>query len=184
MNASGWFFVSIKIIVLFISFLWAPGASTQELSSGMDRLPSAALMTPEHSAMTAAVADGLTTNLALSAGAIESNPMISTSPIGLMALTGMKIGLVKYAGTLSEPDKRLALKSSSALWGGASINNMAVYLSASPLTSIVAGILMGIATWVHIQNKFDQEDKLLAARQIQLPSQEERVAEVQDVERP
>lgn len=136
-------------------------------------------LTPVGSAMAAAVADGLTTNLALSGGAIESNSLISSSPIGLIMLTGMKIGLVKFSENLSEPDKRLAIKSTSALWGGAAINNIAVYFAAPPPVSIIAGLLMGVATWMNIVNKYEKEDELLAARQVISLNTEEKVADLQ-----
>ncbi len=118
-------------------------------------------------AITAAVADGVTTSLALSSGAIEMNPLISTSPLGLVAITGMKIGLAKYAETLPEDDKRLTLKTSSALWGGAAVNNMMVLFAAPPPLPLIAGVLMGIATWVHMDTQYQENDKLAAARAAQ-----------------
>lgn len=140
--------------------------------------PSAPLLTPENSAIAAALADGLTTNLALSAGAVETNSLISSSPIGLVILTGMKIGLVKFSGTLSEPEKRSALKSSSALWGGAAINNVAVYFAMPPPVPVIAGILMGFATWFNMDDKYAEEDALLAARQVNSLNTEEKVADL------
>ena len=140
--------------------------------------PSAPLLTPENSAIAAALADGLTTNLALSAGAVETNSLISSSPIGLVILTGMKIGLVKLSGTLSEPEKRSALKSSSALWGGAAINNVAVYFAMPPPVPVIAGILMGFATWFNMDDKYAEEDALLAARQVNSLNTEEKVADL------
>lgn len=140
--------------------------------------PSAPLLTPENSAIAAALADGLTTNLALSAGAVETNSLISSSPIGLVILTGVKIGLVKFSGTLSEPEKRSALKSSSALWGGAAINNVAVYFAMPPPVPVIAGILMGFATWFNMDDKYAEEDALLAARQVNSLNTEEKVADL------
>ncbi len=140
--------------------------------------PSAPLLTPENSPIAAALADGLTTNLALSAGAVETNSLISSSPIGLVILTGVKIGLVKFSGTLSEPEKRSALKSSSALWGGAAINNVAVYFAMPPPVPVIAGILMGFATWFNMDDKYAEEDALLAARQVNSLNTEEKVADL------
>ena len=126
--------------------------------------PIAPSITPESSAIAAAIADGVTTNLALSAGAVEANPLIFTSPLGLVALTGMKIGLVKYAETLPEPEKRLTLKSSSALWGGAAANNLMVLFAAPPPFPIIAGLIMGVVTWMNMGRRYEKEDQLLAAR--------------------
>lgn len=126
--------------------------------------PSEPSITPESSAIAAAIADGVTTNLALSVGAVEANPLIYTSPMGLVALTGMKIGLVKYAETLPESEKRLTLKSSSALWGGAAVNNLMVLFAAPPPFPVIAGVIMGIATWMNMGRRYENEDQVLAAR--------------------
>jgi hypothetical protein len=88
-------------------------ASTDESSEIGDDL-----MKPENIAMAAAAADVMSTSLALASGGVEMNPLVSTTPLGLVALAATKIGLIKYAGTLPEPEKRIALKSTSSLWGG------------------------------------------------------------------
>ena len=194
MKALELFIYSREVFVALI-LIYSSSGSTQDFraeqepqetiqaAADMENQQSQSLLTPESSAMAAAVADGLTTNLALSAGAIESNSLISPSPIGLMMLTGMKIGLVKFSGTLSEPDKRLAIKSTSALWGGAAINNIAVYFAAPPPVSIIAVLLMGVATWLNIGSKYQKEDELLAARQIKSLNTEEKVADIQGEKR-
>lgn len=125
-------------------------------------------------AMASAVADGVTTGLALSAGAIETNPLIATSPVGLVALTGAKLGLVKYADTMSQEDKRLTLKSTSAVWGGAAVNNVMVLLAAPPPFPLLAGLIMGIATWTHMGSEYEKEDLLAAARAKELALKKNR----------
>jgi hypothetical protein len=134
-----------------------------QLSESLATLESESLATPESKAIAAAIADGVTTNLALSVGAVETNPLILTSPLGLVALTGMKIGLVKFAATLPESEKRFTLKSSSAIWGGAAVNNLIVLLAPPPFP-IIAGLIMGIATWMNMGSRYEKEDQLLAAR--------------------
>lgn len=119
-------------------------------------------------AMVAAVADGVSTGMALSAGAIESNPLIATSPVGLIAITGLKLGLVNYADTLPEQEKRFAMKSTSAVWGGAAVNNVLVFLAAPPPLAILAGLVTGLVTWTHLENKYDEEDVRLAAKHSKL----------------
>lgn len=119
-------------------------------------------------AMAAAVADGVSTGMALSAGAIESNPLIATSPVGLIAITGLKLGLVNYADTLPEQEKRFAMKSTSAVWGGAAVNNVLVFLAAPPPIAILAGLVTGLVTWTHLENKYDEEDVRLAAKNSKL----------------
>lgn len=142
----------------------------------LTELPIDPSITPENSAITAAIADGVTTNLALSAGAVEANPLIFTSPLGLVALTGMKIGLVKYAETLPESEKRLTLKSTSALWGGAAVNNLMVLFAAPPPVAIIAGLVMGIATWMNMGSRYEKEDQLLAARNKKIQEAEAKMA--------
>lgn len=119
-------------------------------------------------AMVAAVADGVTTGMALSAGAIESNPLIATSPAGLITLTGLKLGLVNYANTLPEQEKRFAMKSTSAVWGGAAVNNVMIFLAAPPPLAIFAGLITGIVTWTHLENQYEKEDIRLAAKNSKL----------------
>lgn len=113
-------------------------------------------------ATAAAIADGLTTGLALGAGAIETNPLIATNPIGLVAMTGLKIGLVQYADTLPTEDKRAVMKTSSAVWGGAAANNLLVLLAAPTPLSIVAGLVAGVMIWNHMDEKYQEEDRILA----------------------
>jgi hypothetical protein len=124
---------------------------------------------PQNKAIAAAVADGVTTGMALSAGAIETNAFINATPIGatpigLIALTGMKIGLVKYAETLPQEEKRTVMKTSSALWGGAAINNLMVLMAAPPPFPILAGLLMGFVVWNNMDGEYQQEDAVMAAR--------------------
>jgi hypothetical protein len=149
-----------KNIVAILIFLFASSGRAQDFSVEQEpketpqveaeNPSSESFLTLENSAIAAALADGLTTNLALSAGAVETNSLISTTPMGLVVLTGMKIGFVKFYGTLSEAEKQTALKSSSALWGGAAVNNIAVYLAAPPPVPIIAGVLMGVVTWLNM----------------------------------
>jgi hypothetical protein len=131
-----------------------------------------------NNAVAAAVADGVTTGMALSAGALELNPLIPTSPVGLIAVTGIKIGLVKFAETLPEEEKRTTLKASSAIWGGAAVNNLMVLMAAPPPLPAIAGLLMGFATWVHMANQYEEADRIAAAkREAELAAKEEGTVE-------
>jgi len=128
----------------------------------------------DKNAMQAAVADGVSTGLALSSGAVEMNGLISTSPIGLVALTGAKIGLVKFADRLPENEKRLVIKTSSSLWGGAAVNNLMVLMSAPSPVAIAAGVVAGVLWWRHTNQVYAQADREIAARQQTLPSDPDR----------
>lgn len=113
-------------------------------------------------AITAAVADGVTTGLALSAGAVELNPLVSPSPLGLLAMTGLKVGMVKYAETLPEPQRRTAMKTASAVWGGAAMNNLLVLFAAPTPLSVIAGIVTGVIAWHHLEARYEEQDRVLA----------------------
>ncbi|BDT58839.1 hypothetical protein MasN3_23330 [Massilia varians] len=125
----------------------------------------------DQQAMQAAVADGLSTGLALSAGALEMNPLVPTSPAGLIVLTGAKIGLVKYADRLPEDEKRTLIKTSSSLWTGAAVNNLMVLLSAPSPAAIAAGIVAGVLWWQHSVRVHERVDREMAARR-QAPAPE------------
>lgn len=116
----------------------------------------------ENTAVAAALADGITTKLALAAGGIETNASAAGFPLGLIGLTGAKILLVKYAETLPEENKRLVIKTSSAAWGGAAVNNLLIMLAVSPPVSLVAGIITGIMAWRHTTDQYATQDRLAA----------------------
>lgn len=138
-------------------------------------------ISPEKKAMTAAVADGITTGLALSLGAAESNPVIGGSPLGIVAATGVKFALLKYADSMPQEQKRFTLKASSAVWGGAAVNNVLVLLAAPPPAPLIAGLLMGFFTWKQMADQYDEEDRIAAARQKEpTQSQEDAVATLTD----
>ena len=123
----------------------------------------------DKNAMHAAAADGISTGLALSSGAIETNSLISTSPVGLIALTGAKIGLVKFAGRLPEHDKRLVIKTSSSVWGGAAVNNLLVMMAAPTPLAVAAGVVAGVLWWRHTTRVYERADREIAARQETMP---------------
>lgn len=118
----------------------------------------------DRNAVQAAVADGVTTGLAISAGALEMNPLVSTSPAGLLALTGAKIALVNYADRLPEDEKRMVIKTSSSLWTGAAVNNLMVLLSVPSPAAIAVGMVAGVLWWQHSSRVYERADREIAAR--------------------
>jgi hypothetical protein len=113
-----------------------------------------------NNSVTAALADGISTKLAISAGAVESNPLVPSSPMGMVALTGTKVLIALYANTLPEKEKRFLIKTSSSAWGGAAVNNVLVLMAAPPPLPIVAGIMMGIIFWHQSSRGYDKQDRL------------------------
>jgi hypothetical protein len=142
---------------------------TVEVAATRDQLLDNVETKAVKNARTAAVADGVTTALALSSGAMEMNPLISTSPLGLIALTGAKIGLVSFAKTLPEKDKRMVLKSSTALWSGAAVNNLLVLMAAPTPLAVVVGVVVGVLSWRQSNAKYEDADRALAAREQAAP---------------
>ena len=159
------------VAVLFVASTLAGCATAHAPSGASEELAGAAATSPEQriarldkNAMQAAVVDGVSTGLALSSGAVEMNPLISTSPVGLIALTGAKIGLVKYADRLPEPQKRVVIKTSSSVWGGAAVNNLMVLMSAPSPLAIAAGVTAGVLWWRHSTRVYEGADREIAAR--------------------
>jgi hypothetical protein len=103
----------------------------------------------------AAVADGVTTRVAISAaGAAETNPLITPTPAGLVLVTALKLGLAHRVDQAKDPEaRRLGHNMMSATWGGASVNNLLVVAGATPAVAIVAGIGAGIALWRESDNR-------------------------------
>jgi hypothetical protein len=100
---------------------------------------------PRHAAWT----DGISTALAVSNGAFERNPLISLSPASLLAVTGAKLGLVEWVerSELAPERRQDTLKAFSAMWGGASINNLFILLSVPSGVALLAGLAGGWWLW-------------------------------------
>jgi hypothetical protein len=140
----------------------APVTTAEAIASAIDADAPPERASISNNAIAAAVADGVSTKLALAAGGIESNALVAGFPMGLVALTGAKILIVKYAETLPEADKRVVVKAASATWGGAAFNNLLVMLAAPPPLAIAAGIVVAIITWRHTASQYDNQDRLAA----------------------
>lgn len=149
-----------------------PSRAAQHVAGETARTSEQRMERLDKNAMNAAMADGLTTGMALSAGALEMNPLISTSPAGLIALTGAKIGLVKLADGLPEDEKRMVIKSSGAVWTGAAVNNLMVLLSTPTPVAIAAGVVAGVLWWRHSNRVYERADREIAARGDMMPDGE------------
>lgn len=121
---------------------------------------------PDGNAALAAVADGLTTSLAISAGAVEVNPLLNPSPAGILTVTALKFGLTRYAQTLPEEEKRTVLKSTTSFWGGAAVNNLLVAIAAPTPLAVVAGVVAGVLAWRHMESQYVRQDEMLAQQRM------------------
>jgi hypothetical protein len=115
-------------------------------------------------AVKAAIADGVTTGVAIAAGAVEMNPLVNPSPLGLVALTAAKVGLVKYAANLPEGEKRMVMKSTTAAWGGAAVNNLLVLVAAPPPFPLLAGLAMAVISWHQMARDYNEQDRIASAQ--------------------
>lgn len=118
-------------------------------------------------AVKAAIADGVTTGVALASGAVEMNPLVNPSPLGLVVLTAAKIGLVRYAADLPENDKRMVMKTTTAAWGGAAMNNLLVLVAAPPPFPLLAGLAMAVIGWRQMARDYDEQDRVAALQSSQ-----------------
>lgn len=105
-----------------------------------------------------ALGDSLTTYIGLSGGAIEVNPLINTSPIGLITLFAVKLGITSYINQQPEPQRSSGLKKLAGAWGGVSINNLLVIAGASTPVSLIGGVIAGIGAYYY-QEKLLKEEK-------------------------
>ena len=129
-----------------------PAEAAEPPASTPSAAPAPAVSAPVSapvSARQAAWADGLSTALAVSQGAVERNPLVVPSPAGLLAVTGVKLGLVEWVERSGMPPQQRqdTLQALAAMWGGASINNLLVLLSAQPAVAVLAGVAGGVWMW-------------------------------------
>lgn len=73
---------------------------------------------PKEIAQTMAVGDSLSTGLGLAAGAVEANPLVNTTPLGLVALAGMKLFMLNALDRYPEEQRVPLQRKMSSFWGG------------------------------------------------------------------
>lgn len=105
-----------------------------------------------------AVADSVSTHIGLAGGgAAEANPLVNTSPAGLLLLAGVKIGITEAVNRSSWPevDKQRFNNNVSAMWTGVSVNNLLIAASASTPVAIGGGVLVGYLLWKNGKEKIE-----------------------------
>lgn len=105
-----------------------------------------------------AVADSVSTHIGLqAAGAVEANPLVNTSPAGLIGLAVVKIGVTELVNRSSWPevDKQRFNNNASALWTGVSVNNLLIAASASTPVAIGGGVVVGYLLWKNGREKIE-----------------------------
>lgn len=107
-------------------------------------------VTAKQAAIGAAVADSVSTHLALQAGAVETNPLVHTSVGGLVLLAGIKLGVLSWvddSASLSAKEKESAHRTMTSLWGGVTANNLLLATAATGPVAIVGGRITGVVLW-------------------------------------
>lgn len=140
----------VLVLSLGVLGVTAP-AYAQEVSEDAASATSAEVERAADRAILAGIGDSLSTHLAISSGlGAEANPLVNTSPAGLIALAGAKWGLVKLVevnGDMTASQKRTALNILTSAWTGVSVNNLLIALGASGPAALVG--LAGTALWTY-----------------------------------
>jgi hypothetical protein len=123
---------------------------------------------PEQGAQVAAVADGASTLMVLGAGGMEMNPMVPTSPLGILGITVMKVGLARHLDGLPPKEREFGLKCSTSIWGGAAVNNLLALTAASPPLALAAGLMAGVAFWRRTGMELEAQAQARAAQALEI----------------
>jgi hypothetical protein len=152
---------SLFASIVFSLLLSAGFAQAQQDES---RSEQSVTISPKATAQAAAVADSVSTYLALAGGATELNPLVSTSPIGLVALVGAKLLLVEYSDKLAPEKRAKAMQIYSTFWGGASASNLLLAASVAPPVAIAGGVATAYYMWKHHKDQQVQAKALALAK--------------------
>ncbi len=119
-------------------------------------------------AKVSALADSLTTYGTIASGGVEVNPLIGTTPAGLLGLVGAKLGVIEYVKNLPPAEREEGLDTLSSIWGGVSANNIAVFLFHSSPIGILIGGISGVMIW---QNRIEERRNEELAQTLLPPTQ-------------
>ena len=95
----------------------------------------------------AALADNVSTAIALDQGLPEVNPL------GFPATVVIKILVIEWAKTQPETDRRFVETAATALWTGAAVNNFVLIIGGGSLLSPVVGVATAAVLWHKGSNK-------------------------------
>ena len=95
----------------------------------------------------AALADNVSTVVALDQGLPELNPL------GFPATVVIKILVIEWAKTQPETDRRFVETSATALWSGAAVNNVVAVIGGGSLLSPAVGVVAAVLLWSKVSNK-------------------------------
>ncbi|NIC43623.1 hypothetical protein [Aquabacterium sp. A08] len=119
-------------------------------------------LSPKQVAQTMAIGDSLSTGLGLAAGAVEANPLVSTTPLGLVALAGMKLLMLNEIDKYPEEQRVPLQRKMSSFWGGLTANNLMLAAGATGGLAIPAGLLASYM--IYNSEKFEQAEAAALAK--------------------
>lgn len=104
-----------------------------------------------------AFADGASTMLGLANGLVEMNPIMPVSPLGIAMVTAGKMGLANWADTLPEAQRAETLRTMSATFGGAAVNNLLTLVAGATPLGLIGGLVAGAYFWNDTNSKLQAE---------------------------
>ncbi|MES2424632.1 MAG: hypothetical protein V4562_09395 [Pseudomonadota bacterium] len=126
-------------------------------------------------AAASAFADGMSTLGVLAAGGVELNPIMPTSPVGILMMTAAKMGMTQWANSLPEEERKSTLRSMNATFGGAAVNNLLVLATAANPIALVGGLVAGIYFWNDTDQRLTAEAEARTKRYQALAAEHHRV---------
>ena len=133
----------------------SPASSTTQLVANQPGFKSSDAAKSQ--ARYSAFADGASTMLGLANGLVELNPIMPVSPIGILMVTAGKMGLASWADTLPEAQRVDTLRSMSATFGGAAVNNLLTLVAGATPLGLVGGLIAGVYFWNDTNDKLQAE---------------------------
>lgn len=138
-------------------------------------LPPVAGEESSNQAAASALADGVSTIGVLAAGGVELNPVMPSSPLGIVMMTAAKMGLARWANDLPDEERKSTLRSMNATFGGAAVNNILVLATAANPIALVGGLIAGVYFWKDTDDKLTAEAEAKATYYRALAAEHHRV---------
>jgi hypothetical protein len=109
-------------------------------------------------ALISSTTDLLTTAVAFTQGARDLNPIIGTNPAMLIPVGAFKFYLVDRVASSNDTDKgkKIKLNFITAVWGGASINNLLVLAGVASPATLIIGAVSGYMIYETVSEKIDK----------------------------
>ena len=109
-------------------------------------------------ALISSTTDILTTAVAFTQGARDLNPIIGSNPAMLIPVGAFKYYIIDSVASSNDTDegKKNKLNFITAVWGGASINNLLVLAGVASPATLIIGAASGLMIYDTISEKVDK----------------------------